>query len=708
MHKNIMIIVVGLVLSFIVFTGNLSSQNIYYVSTSGSNSNPGTEAQPWLTVQYGANHIFSGDTLIIMTGIYNEKVIVPVSGVIIKNYSGQQPLLDGTGLTYANAMIEIANQSDVTIEGLEIANNIQLDAQGILVSGNCQNITIRNNIIHDIHFSSDPNAPANENTNSQPLIVYGTETTAISGLTITGNEIYNCRPGYSEALSLDGNIDGFEISNNLIHDITNIGIVAVGHYQVCPDPLLDQPRNGVIKNNRTYNCRSPYAASGGIYVDGAKDIVIENNITYQNDYGVEVGCEITGSSASNVTVKNNLIYNNRITGVALGGYDYPSGSGKVESCTINNNTLFKNDSINDYNGEMLITYSENCNIFDNIFSTTDQNIAFYLDVAPVNLSLDFNLYFCPGGNASLEFSWNGTTFMGLDDFQTGTSQDIHSLYNDPQFVSAVLPNPDLHIQNTSLAVDNGDPVYVPATGETDIDGENRIVNSIVDIGADEFSNRIFLDIKVFLEGPFNGSEMNTALTDIPLNQPYNSLPWNYDGTESVDSIPADVVDWVLIELRDTTEAALATGETVIARQAAFILNDGKIVDTAGGDELPFVFTAVTNNLFMVIYHRNHLAIMSANPVTESGGTYSYDFTTSNTQAYGTNAQKELGSGVYGMISSDANADGNINSSDKILWEGESGSDSYKAGDFNMDGQVENKDKNDLWLENKDIGSQVPE
>ncbi|MBN1338239.1 MAG: right-handed parallel beta-helix repeat-containing protein, partial [Bacteroidales bacterium] len=63
-----------------------------------------------------------------------------------------------------------------------------------------------------------------------------------------------------------------------------------------------------------------------------------------------------------------------------------------------------------------------------------------------------------------------------------------------------------------------------------------------------------LDLKAFLEGPFNGSEMNTTLNSgghLPLSQPYNQAPWYYSGTEAVTAIPnTDVVDWVLIELRD--------------------------------------------------------------------------------------------------------------------------------------------------------------
>jgi hypothetical protein len=223
-------------------------------------------------------------------------------------------------------------------------------------------------------------------------------------------------------------------------------------------------------------------------------------------------------------------------------------------------------------------------------------------------------------------------------------------------------------------------------------------------------HKVRLNLKVFLEGPFNGVDMNpsTGSGFLPLSQPYNIAPWNYDGTESVDSIPADVVDWVLIELRDTTEANLATNETIIERHAAFVLNDGKIVDMAGGDTRPWVSTAVTDNLFVVIYHRNHLPVMSANPLTESGGVYSYDFTTGNNQAYGTDAQKDLGNGIFGMFGGDANADNTVNDSDKTTsWLLETGSSGYLSSDLNLDGQSNNIDKNEIWLPNKWEDSKVP-
>lgn len=56
----------------------------------------------------------------------------------IRNQTGNTPILSGTGVTTQDAMIAITNQTNVTIDGLEIANNIQNAAQGILVDGICQ------------------------------------------------------------------------------------------------------------------------------------------------------------------------------------------------------------------------------------------------------------------------------------------------------------------------------------------------------------------------------------------------------------------------------------------------------------------------------------------------------------------------------------------------------------------------------------------
>lgn len=216
-----------------------------------------------------------------------------------------------------------------------------------------------------------------------------------------------------------------------------------------------------------------------------------------------------------------------------------------------------------------------------------------------------------------------------------------------------------------------------------------------------------LELTVFLEGPFNVTDMNTSLypDEIPTTQPYNNSPWNYAGSENVTSIPTGVVDWLLIELRDASTASGASGATKVSQQAAFVLNDGSVVGLNGFDYLEFSNT-INHNLYVVVWHRNHLGIMSASALTESGGVYSYDFTTSISQAYNS-GQKNLGS-AFGMIAADINADGEINSGDKTFWTNQAGNSGYEPADMNMNIQVNNQDKNDKWLQNISEECQVPE
>jgi len=270
---------------------------------------------------------------------------------------------------------------------------------------------------------------------------------------------------------------------------------------------------------------------------------------------------------------------------------------------------------------------------------------------------------------------------------------------------------------------NGGTYYVDATHPTetkygDPPGyayiyENDLLNQPLTC------NNVQLELWILLEGPYEGYMMNNDLYSVlPLSQPFNvSLPWFgnpnpkwfYTGTEAVTSItnPA-TVDWVLVELRDAPDAASATSSTMVARKACFVLTDGSIVDL-DGYSIPSFNLIINQGLFVVIWHRNHLGVMSATPLVPNGTIYSHFFTTGPGQAFGgANAQKEIGAGVWGMISGDGNADGQVSNSDKLeVWTIQSGNSGYLAGDFNMDTQVNNADKIDLWAPNSGRSCQVP-
>ncbi|MCB0805357.1 MAG: PKD domain-containing protein [Bacteroidales bacterium] len=219
-----------------------------------------------------------------------------------------------------------------------------------------------------------------------------------------------------------------------------------------------------------------------------------------------------------------------------------------------------------------------------------------------------------------------------------------------------------------------------------------------------------LDLKVFLEGPYNGTEMVPGLgTYLPLFQPFNQDPWYYSGSESVGSIPnSDIVEWVLIDVRDAATPAGAGSATSVEKHAAFVKNDGTVVDLDGSSNIPLSAT-ISQNMYVVVWQRNHIGIMSNNALVASGGVYNYDFSSDVNQVYGgILGHKELSPGVWGMFSGDADRDGVVGTDDKsTIWQNNAGTDGYNFSDYNLDSQTDNADKNDFWVPNIGEGTQVP-
>ncbi|MDZ8119149.1 DUF1565 domain-containing protein [Pontiella agarivorans] len=81
---------------------SIPSQSTYYVSPDGNDNNPGTESQPFKTLQHGINQLSAGNTLLVRGGRYNESVIASgltgssASPVVIQAYPDEYVFLDGT------------------------------------------------------------------------------------------------------------------------------------------------------------------------------------------------------------------------------------------------------------------------------------------------------------------------------------------------------------------------------------------------------------------------------------------------------------------------------------------------------------------------------------------------------------------------------------------------------------------------------------
>ena len=201
---------------------------------------------------------------------------------------------------------------------------------------------------------------------------------------------------------------------------------------------------------------------------------------------------------------------------------------------------------------------------------------------------------------------------------------------------------------SSMSVDPNDDATFWATNEymqttSSADWQTRI--GAISFGVD-------LNLKVFLEGSYAAGSMSTTLNSngsLPIYQPYNTSPWDHNGGELVsglDASPANgipdffenntsIVDWILVELRTGTAAG-----TKVAERAGFIKSDGTVVGPDGTS--PLRFGVKDGNYYIIVSHRNHLPIMSANPVALSNASVaSYDFTTGSDKYYGTGGAIQL-------------------------------------------------------------------
>ena len=472
----------------------------FYVSTTGSDSNPGTLSSPWRTIQRAANSVQAGDIVYVRGGVFNESVNISVSGsaiagpITFQSYPGETAIVDGTGLvpptSSTQGLINITNQSYISIQGFEIRNYQTSSASaipaGIWVSGSGSNIQILNNVVHNIVTTSEASG------NAFGIAVYGTAAPAsLDSVTISGNQVYNLKTGQSESVNVDGNVTNFVITNNSIHDNDNIGIDVIGFEGVSPDPSYDYARNGTVAGNTVYNISAinnpgegnQYDANG-IYVDGGSQVVIERNLIHHVDIGIEMASEHRGHVTSFVIARNNLVYSANSIGITIGGY--ASNVGGTDHCTIVNNTLFQNDTKNTGSGEFQIQYYATNNVFkNNIVYASSQGLFInnYTNSEPDPADVDYNLYYSLLNSSMASFIWNSTPHSGFSTFQSATGKDSHSQYMDPQFLSLTTPN--LQIQPTSPGVNAGINLGPTVVGILDVAANPRVQGSNIDIGAYE-------------------------------------------------------------------------------------------------------------------------------------------------------------------------------------------------------------------------------
>jgi hypothetical protein len=530
-------------------TTNVSTNANFYVATTGNdNTGNGSLASPWQTIKHAINKVGGpGVTINVRAGTYHEHVLINKSGsasggyFILRNYdypsaamiNGGTVIIGSTG--YAYGLVDVVgpnnNPSYITFDGFEVYNftttNDSFTPAGIHVEGAGTNIQLLNNYIH--HIWNTGKASSHDGTCGAPspqafgLVVVGTVgTSPLTNVTINGNTLTDLKTGCSESLTVNGNVNGFTISHNTVHNNSNIGIDAIGGegvasgYQQYNGSPNDQARNGEISDNTVYTIHSnslgpngPYGlacyCADGIYLDGSAEIIVERNTVYDVDLGIEVTGEGAAQNTTNNVVRDNLFFYNATVGISIGGQGNPGGS---SNSTIIDNTTWDNG--NNSNAPPMGEFATGTKLTgtnvveNNIFYASAVSGTLVQAQTTTNITLNHNLYFAP--NSSENWCWNynagnstcGVTYTAFASYQSGTCnlgtcQDHSSQYADPLFVNInakpPLTLPNLNVKAGSPALSTG-TILGPLSivGPFDVTGVTpriHVTDNTIDVGAYE-------------------------------------------------------------------------------------------------------------------------------------------------------------------------------------------------------------------------------
>jgi len=264
--------------------GQGASAATYYVATTGSDSNPGTQSAPFRHLtKAAATATQPGDTVIIMDGTYDNEGVVAPNVVVILYYSGTagnpitfraqnrgKAILDSmnssttTSCDGASAYFGLKSVSFIVIQGFVIQRGCD---SGILTDGAAHDIIIRWNEIRNV---------ANHTVTDQM---------GRSGIYLHASE-YN-----------------FIFDGNSFHDIGRTDGQTLLHFD---HGIYSQGQNMTIINNIFYNMNRGFSIQ---IADGASNWLVANNTFAFGNANGEAGQIMFWNTNSNITVRNNIFYN---------------------------------------------------------------------------------------------------------------------------------------------------------------------------------------------------------------------------------------------------------------------------------------------------------------------------------------------------------------------------------------------------------------
>jgi parallel beta-helix repeat protein len=274
-----------------------STGTTFYVSPSGSDTNSGTSASPWRTIQRALKSLTAGQTVVVAAGTYGERDYTVNSGtasapITLKAAAGAKPVITGR-LKITNAyfrvrgfkfqgqnslstdtLIYVSGATHIEISNNEISHSTQ---SGIYLSGS-SDVQILANWIHD--------------AGTQAGSDHGVYWDSGSGGLIADNLIVNSR---AFGVHLYPNADNIIVANNVVVSSGKSGIIVSGTSGSASSGCTIV--NNIVAFSGEWGVRSYYPGPVG-------SNLVEYNIGFSNPLGdFPSGTAV----ATGLTFQNNVV-----------------------------------------------------------------------------------------------------------------------------------------------------------------------------------------------------------------------------------------------------------------------------------------------------------------------------------------------------------------------------------------------------------------
>ncbi len=489
--------------------------DIYYVAPAGDDANDGRSPETaWRNISRAAELLVPGDTVRILAGVYADQRMpaeedceygtpdcsvpgikparsgAPGAPIVYEAWpEGAAVVIDQAGLRAAGARgFYLADRELIHIRGLEIRN---VWTAGIYVD------------------LGDPAAP------SGSLLIENCTIHGVDGDdNMGGIYLHDCRDSLIRSCTvydIDAPPGGrgapaFNAASIITFDASNITIdgcvLRGGHHGVYVKEAAAAGRDLTIRHNRIHGTtKGVFLSVRGLGDNAHEDHRIHGNLFYDIAEGaIESDTFETGETSRRLYINNNTFAR---VGNAI-------DLDRFEQVSITQNAIHALQGGGEFGFALVTRYDPGLVTFEDF----DRN--FY----PPDVRFDLNRWEYGGGDPDDD----RVTLSGLDAWQA-YGFEPNSATGDPLFVDAAASN--FHLRRASPCRNAGWTFYNPMEGETDIDGQSRIIDGIVDIGADEvdltprgdancdgFIN--FFDIDPFVLAVFDADGYAAALPECSL------------------------------------------------------------------------------------------------------------------------------------------------------------------------------------------------